>query len=160
MPISSSVQEQISRGEISDVFVFLAEISHPSFDTVFLAGNFQDVVVNGITYKATSMSGVLPPQVKDELPSINLSLIDIKSSLLTSLRKSVSLSSGRPRLKIWVVLETSPDIIEQGPHDLPIVEVEGDGLNLRLSLGSQDTLEQGFPRKIATPSVLPLVWRR
>ena len=160
MVVTGALREQISRGEISDVIVMLAEISHPSFPTFFLANNFEDVTANGNVYKAVNMSGVLPPQVKDELPSINLSIVDIDSSLLTSLRKAVSLSTGRPRIKVWLVLTTSPSIIEEGPHELPIAAVQGDALNLSLSLGVQDSLDRSFPRKKNTPSVMPLVWRR
>ena len=159
MPLSSGVTEQISRGNVADVFLLLIDITHPSFPSTFrFVANHEDVTSNGNLYSYVTLNVPLPPEIKDELPSVNATISDVDPALHSALRQVDSIGGGRPMAEARWVLEASPDITEIGPFLYPISEIDGDAMALRMTLGVQDLLDQPFPKKRFLPRFFPLLF--
>lgn len=144
MPRSmSATATQAALSQYTDqVWLFLLEISHDDIsEPIRLVGSREDVVSNGETYTAFPFEITLPTDDGETISDIKLSISNIDRAITQTIR---SLDTP-PEITTFIVLASSPDIIEVGPFVMTLREVKSDAFVVSGSLRWENLLDQAYP---------------
>lgn len=162
--VSSAARQAMFSQSTEEVFVILLEISNeldPSqpirtaLDSVNLDSK---VTVDGVdTYDpAVTFAGgffgiELPEEAGDAIQSVRLSIANVDRVIVQAIRNA----SVPPEVLLWVVLKSSPDIVEAGPYYFTLENATYDALEVRGELVFEEVTNRRYPKDEFTPQIAP-----
>jgi hypothetical protein len=138
--------------ETGQVFLTCLTISHATLPTpIRLVNDKVDLVRAAGTFIAFPFEIALPEQRDDQLPQVELVIDNVDRSISQAIRNLTS----PPTITLEVVLASSPNTLESGPHTLTLLDVSYDAQEVRGRLGFEDVLNEPFPKDSFTPKDFP-----
>jgi hypothetical protein len=154
--LTPAAETDVNTGARSQVWLFLVDISHSSFDdTIRLCNNETTIVSNNDLYLPTGIQVSLPDESADEMPSVNMRIADVDKTILTKLRGVPIQNSPRPVVTIRLVMAVSPDSPEAGPFKFELEQHTRAKDGLSFTLGVENILRRAFPGKDVLPQFFP-----
>lgn len=135
--------------EGTDIWLVLLEITHPSLATPFRAvRNTQDVVSQGKTFYAYPFDITLGDDDAERLPEVKLTIDNVALDLVEMIRTIAD----PPKVTIWIVLSSQPDVVEIQISNLVLREVDYDSYSINGTLYADDILSTRYPADLITPA--------
>lgn len=132
--------------------LMLLTISHPDFEQpARVVLNTEDVISRGERYLASYFKATPPLDSGDELASVTLEIDNVDREMTLALRTIQS----PPKVTLEVVTNQLPDVVELGPFDFELKDVNYDTLKVTGTLAYEDILNEGFPSGAYNPSDFP-----
>jgi len=143
--------QEIYSQESGDPFLALFTLSHPTFDTIYLVNNTEDIVSNGITFQAFPVNLVFPVDDGETVREVLLTLDNVSQLLIDELRSVTDYIN----VNINMVLASNPDNTEVELGELRIKTIEYNALRITARLYMDDLLNTELPNEKYTPSLYP-----
>jgi len=142
---------QLFLQESSDPFLMLLTLSHPSYPTIRLVNNNEDIVSRTNTFTALAMKIVLPTDDGESIPKMQIVLDNVPLELMDELRSTTTPAN----VTIEAVLASRPDIVEILITDLLLSNISYDNRKITATLGLNDFFNQRIPGEIYSPQLYP-----
>lgn len=162
--VSSVARQAMYAQSTEEVFVILLEIANESDPTqpIRVARDSVDldskVTVDGVdTYSsavtfAGGFFGIdLPEEAGENISTVNLSIDNVDREIVNSIRRATE----PPEVKMWVVLKSSPDVVEAGPYYFVLEGADYNASTVTGQLGFEDVTNRRYPRDEYTPYLTP-----
>jgi len=149
--LSNQMIQEIYSQESGDPFLALFTLSHPTFDTIYLVNNTEDIVSNGITFQAFPVNLVFPVDDGETVREVLLTLDNVSQLLIDELRSVTDYIN----VNINMVLASNPDNTEVELGELRIKTIEYNALRITARLYMDDLLNTELPNEKYTPSLYP-----
>ncbi|MGH7243618.1 MAG: DUF1833 family protein [Phycisphaerales bacterium] len=151
--LSATARAALFAQETGEVFLFLLVLSHPSLSEPIRVCNDQvNTTSNGIVYVAFPFQLKLPPDDDTPAPEVSLSIDNVDRKIVEAVRRC----QGEPiTATLSIVLASSPNVLEAGPFDFKLRQVDYDKLAVNGTLKFDDILNEPFPGDTMTPSRFP-----
>ena len=152
--VSARAMRAMMAQETDEVFLFCITITHSSFAAPYYLVNDQVQLVRAAaTFVPCAFSISLPNEQEDQLPQLQWSIDNIDRSILQSIR---AIPSGKPTVKMEVVLASTPDVVEAGPFVFSGLSVDYDSGTINGTIGFEDdVLNNAYPGDSYTPTNSP-----
>jgi hypothetical protein len=149
--------------ETAEVYVLLAEISHPDLAApIYLStDNADSFTVEGETVRGTTSGGTnyiyvpmritWPDDSEETITAAKIEIDNVSSELLDEIRALEK----RPTVVFKVVLASSPDVIEATTGNLQLQDVNADILTVTANLTRRNFFGEPYPGGSFTPSNFP-----
>lgn len=150
--------------ETEEVFVLLLEISNeddPSqpirvaLDSDDLDSKLtvdgSDTYSSAVTFVGGFFGIELPEEAGDNISSVRISIDNVDRAIVQAIRNA----SEPPDVRMWVVLRSSPDVVEVGPYFLTLEGAEYNASNVTGELTFEDVTDRRFPADEFTPYLTP-----
>ena len=124
-------------------------------DPIYIAKSRTDVVSRSNTYVGVPFAVDLPQEREGEAPRVQLGVGNV-SQIITSAIRTITNAADT---KLEVVLASNPDVVEAGPFDFTLKDVEVDALVARGDLSYEDLLNEPSPGDLISPSTFPGTFR-
>jgi hypothetical protein len=149
MPISEELKQDAWKNE-SDLPLVLITISHVSLaEDICVVNNKVAITSNGIEYIAFPFDIQLPDSKEDSQPSAKLTI----SNVSREIGQAIRLISTPPSVKIAVVRQDTPDIVEAQFVGMRLNNVKYDMMTVSADLEFEDLTREEFPSLKFSPSV-------
>ena len=136
MPLQPFVNQSSTNEAI---FVLLTFIT-PS-ETIRVVNNNEDVISRGDTFIAYPFTIVLDTDDGESQPEISLTIDNVDLMLMTAIRGILE----PPRIKLELVLSSTPDIVEKTIDYLHLDSVQYDALTIQARMRPINILQRKFP---------------
>lgn len=137
--------------ETGEAYLFILEISHPSLsEPIRITNNHEAVVSNGNTYTPLNFEIDIPDQGED-VPNVTVKIDNVDRVIVDNIRAINS----PPTFSLSVVLSSTPDIIEAGPFEMRLSDVEYDAFVVSGRLMFEDILTEPYPAGSFNPPSFP-----
>lgn len=144
---ASALQAMLSR-ETDKVFLVAMRITHPSFPTIRIVNNTQEVVKTDGTYQPFPFSIILPTEAEEAIPQVTVMFDNIDLMITRAIRTV----EGRPNVAFEVILADTPNVIEAGPFNFALLSADYNAKTVQCVLGfEEDILNQSVPKGLYTP---------
>jgi hypothetical protein len=154
--LTPAAETDVNTGARQQVWLFLVNIDHSSFDDpIRLCNNEETVISNNDIYLPIGIQVSLPDESADEMPKVNMRIADVDKTILTKLRGVPIQNSPRPVVTIRLVMAITPDSPEAGPYRFELEQHTRDKEGLTLTLGVENILRRAFPGKDVLPQAFP-----
>lgn len=141
----------INAEQTEEAWIALIEITHASLVTpIRVANNPVAIVSNGNTFLAGAFVLTLPddseaiPVVTMEIDNVDRAIVDAARSIATP-----------PQCAISVVLGSTPNVIEAGPFNMTMNDVNYNFEKVTATLIYEDLLNEPFPAPSFNPALFP-----
>jgi len=134
-----------------DPLLLLVTVDHPSFSTLYLVNNTEDIVSRGNTYISFPMSIRLSPDDGETARNVQISFDNVSLELIDEMRSVTSPMD----VTIEAVLASDPDTVEIGFGELKLVNIRYDQKTIRGSLILDDFLRTELTSEKYTPTIYP-----
>ena len=149
MPISDDLKQDSWQNE-SDLPLVLITISHPSLsEDIRVVNNKIAIISNGLEYIAFPFDIILPDSKEDSQPSAKLTI----SNVSREIGQAIRLISTPPNVKITVVRQDTPDIMEAQFVGMRLNNVKYDMMTVSADLEFEDLTREEFPSLKFSPSI-------
>ena len=152
---SATFRAAINAEETSEAFLILLHFAHADIPaTIKLVNNYVDIDNAGPgneTYIAYPFNISIPSDLEDTLPRIQLTIDNVDRFLMDEIR---SLTSA-PDISIYVVLASTPSVIEAGPFESKLRNVSYSASTITGDLQVEDILNEPYPGTYFTPQTFP-----
>ena len=139
-------------GQVSDdPFLMLLEVSHPSFDTVYLVNNTVDQTSRGNVYRAFPMQIKLPSDDGETTREVSIDFDNVSLELIAELRSVTTPMN----VKIEMVLASNLDSVELSLEDLKMSSINYDEKKISARLYLDDFLNTELTSEKYEPSNFP-----
>lgn len=139
--LSTEFIRQINSQDIEGVFIWLLEVSHESFDTLYLTNDNQNAVTSLQEYTAFPFSVVPAQDSSDELPQASLSISNIGLDFITRIRSVTT----PLRINLKLVIADDPNYTEIEISNLLARAVAYDDEKITYTLVHDDILSVQIP---------------
>ena len=150
--------------ETEEVFVLLLEISNeldPSqpirvaLDSQSLDSKLTvdgvDTHGSAVTFAGGFFAIELPEEAGDNISTVRVSIDNVDRVIVQAIRNA----SNPPEVRLWIVLRSSPDLVEAGPYFLVLESAEYDAMTVTGELAFEDVTNRRFPQHEFTPHLVP-----
>jgi len=152
---SATFRSAVNAEETSEVFLILLEMTHADITTIRLVNNYTDVVGPGAnTYIAFPFQITIPSDDDEALSRVQLTIDNVDRYLMDEIRAITS----APDISISVVLASSPTVIEAGPFETKLRNVDYDESRITGDLQAEDILNEPYPGESYVPANFPGLW--
>ncbi|MDN5938755.1 MAG: DUF1833 domain-containing protein [Salinisphaera sp.] len=152
MPLSPAEIRERFAANSGVVPLLLLTISHPDLGTPGrLALNNEDVWSRGDQFFASWFDIALPLDSGHELASVQLAVDNVDQAIVATVRGLAS----PPQITLEVVTSATPDTVEQGPFQFSAKSAHYDVLQVTMTLGYEEILNQAFPGRTYNPRDFP-----
>lgn len=147
--LSPELIAQLMFQESDDPFLTLLTLTHPSFTTIRLVNNTENITSNGNTFQAFPFKLTLPVDDGESAREVQIDLDNVSLELINEIR-SVTTAIG---VKLEMVLASLPNEVQYGIEELKInsISYNKDRVSCRLSmdgfLNTEMTSEKYTPDK-------------
>ena len=145
--LSANFISEINSQNSGDVFLWLVEASHSSFETLYLVANTEDIVSNGRTYTAFPFKLTLAPDDDGEAPIAKIDFSNVGLELVENIRSVTS----PIKFKLQLVLASAPDEIEVEIEQMIGRALEYDESLISFTLTYDDILSISVPSYTYNP---------
>ncbi|MEW6263387.1 MAG: DUF1833 family protein [Thermodesulfobacteriota bacterium] len=151
--LSATALEAMLKQQTKEVFLLCLEITHPNLSPPIrvVRGIKNALVHGGNTYTAYPFDINLPGESGDELAKVTLRIDNVSREIVEAVRNLSSPAT----VSLFVVLASSPDIIEAGPFEMTLRDTTYDALTVEGELRWEDILNQSYPGHLFTPATCP-----
>lgn len=147
-----AVRSMLAR-ETDEVFLIALRISHPSFTTIRVVNNTENVIRADGTYLPFPFIIKLPSDTEDEVPQVTVEFDNVDTMITDMIR---TLSGERPKISFDVILASTPDIVEAGPFNFSIRSTQYNVASISCTLGfEEDVMTQSVPKGNYNPANSP-----
>ncbi|RJP21681.1 MAG: DUF1833 domain-containing protein [Deltaproteobacteria bacterium] len=156
-PLSTVAKRAIFAQQTSEVFVILLELEHPNFAGIIrVCSNDLSVSHRGNTFVPFPFEIILPDETDDSPPRVTLRIDNVDRRIVSELRSVVT---GVPvKVRLYVVLASSPDTVEVGPMEFSLRDVEFTATTVEGTLLYEDVLNESYPADSFTPARFPALF--
>jgi len=156
-PLSSVAKQAIFAAQTGEVFVVLLELEHPNFAGIIqVCSNDLAIASRGNTYVPFPFEIILPDEAEDSAPRVTLRIDAIDRRLISELRSVVTVVPVTVRM--MVVIASSPDVLEVGPMEFSLRDVEYSATTIEGTLLYEDVLNESFPGDTFSPARFPALF--
>jgi len=149
LSLSAKGQIEAQAPESGDPFLYMLEISHPTWSTPFyMVDNTVDVVSNGKTYIAWPFDFINGDDDGERLPEVSITIDNVDRRLIEIIRATID----PPSMAIKMVLASDPDQVEFYMQGLTLRDVEYDAFKITWKLFAESLADQRFPADTITMS--------
>lgn len=121
--VSTNAREAMNASQTGEIFLVTLDIDHPDLaQPLRVVNNNEAIISNGETYLATAFSFVLPAQEDGKISNSTLSIDNVDRNIVEIIRTITSF----PTVVANVLLASDPDVIEAGPFDFQLRNVNYD----------------------------------
>jgi len=152
MPTQETVADLLDESS-GEAYIALATLIVDDGEPVYLAENNEDIISRGNIYRAAYFNLRAPKRNGDELPAANITLSNVDRSLVEAIRTSEKIEIIRE-----LVAESRPDVVEDGPYNFTLNEVQYDEAVINGTLGFENILDEKFPELTYNPADTPAVF--
>lgn len=147
--LSGLLRQQINRGEMDEVFLWLVTLSHPTMPTpIRVVNDRQDIVSRGNTFQAYAFLFELPEDDGETIPRGRLVIDNVDRSIVDEIR---TLTTPMTCL-IEGVLASQPDYVEITLQDIMLREIKYNAQTISGTLYVEDYLNKRVPADTFNPS--------
>jgi len=158
--LSQAARRAVFAQETEEVFTLLATISHDELAEPIRVAN--DVVPEdangarlipsrGANFVCYPFDVDLPADDGESISQVTITIDNVDREIIQKLRAIHSPCA----VRLEVVLTSSPDIVEAGPFEMTLKQVEYDALVISGTLAFEDFLTQAFPADTYNPADYP-----
>lgn len=153
--LSLQAIQQMMAQEAADVFLVLAEITHPDLSQpIRIVNNTEDIDYNGYTWIALPFRPELPSDREDEIPAVTITIDNVDQRVVQAVRQIQS--PAQFNLEVVRVDDQGTVHGEIGPMNFLLQQVTYDALTVRGTLGYESNVLDEPAMAIAFgPSVAP-----
>ncbi len=149
MPISDDLKQEAWQNE-SDLPLVLLTISHASLsDDIRVVNNKVNITSAGLEYIGFPFDIQLPDSKEDSQPSAKLTI----SNVSREIGQAIRLISTPPSVKITIVRQDTPDIMEAQFVGMRLNNVKYNVLTVSADLEFEDLTREEFPYLKFAPSI-------
>lgn len=148
---SDNLLSQMNSEISSDPFLILLTLNHPSFDTVYLVNNNENITANGNVYLAFPFKATLPNDDGETQREVKLVIDNTSLELIEQIRTPTTPID----CKVQMVLASNPSVVEIEYEDLKIKDVTYTKQNISATLYLDDFLNTELTSEKYTPTVFP-----
>ena len=142
---------QLFLQESSDPFLMLLTLSHPSYPTIRLVNNNEDIVSRTNTFTALAMKIALPADDGESIPKMQIVLDNVPLELMDEFRSTTTPAN----VVIEAILRSRPDVVEISITDLLLSNIQYDNRRITCSLALNDFFNQRIPGELYSPQLYP-----
>jgi hypothetical protein len=158
--VSQRFRTAVLAPQTNELILVLLVIRHPTLSVPLrFVNNMQNcsssVAGDGQqTYLACPFDVILPEERSDQLPTCRISVINVDENIV----KAVRSINTPPTLEVYVVLGSTPNVLEAGPWRFTMRNVTYDASTVEGTLSFPDTLGEPFPGYTFSPNRWPGVF--
>ena len=162
--VSSAARQAMYDQSTEEVFVLLLEISNeddPSqpirtaMDSLDLDSKLTvdgtDTHASAVTFAGGFFGIELPEEAGENISSVRLSIDNVDREIVAAIRRA----SEPPEVRMWIVLRSSPDVVEAGPYYFVLEGSEYSAAVVTGELSFEDITNRRFPKHEFTPHLTP-----
>lgn len=162
--VSTAARSAINAQETDEVFILALEISNelnPSqpirvcLDSENLNSKLTvdsvDTYASGVDFAGGYFAIELPEEAGEELNTVSVSIDNVDRKIVEAIRQA----SEKPSVRMWVVLRSSPDVVEAGPYYMVLENAEYNVNFVTGELAFEDITNRRYPAHDFTPSLAP-----
>lgn len=142
---------QLLYQESDDPFLTLLTISHPSFDTVRMVNNAEDITSRSQVYQAFPFKIKLPSDDGETLREVTIEFDNVSLEILNEIRTVTTYIN----VKIEMVLASIPDEVQISLEELKIQSVSYDKQKVQARLFLDNFLNTEMTSETYTPTNYP-----
>ena len=139
--LSPELLAQLYYQESDDPFLLLVTLSHPSFTTIRLVNNSENIVSNGLTFQAFPMRIILPVDDGETNREAQIEFDNVSLEILNEVRTVTTFID----VKIEMVLASNPDEVQISLEELKIQSVSYDKQKVSARLFLDSFLTTALP---------------
>lgn len=128
--ISPQLLAQFYGQNSDDPLLMLVTISHPSFTTIRLVNNTEDIVSRSNTYLSFPMNITPPADDGETVREVSIEFDNVSLELITEFRQITSPAD----IKIEIVLASDPDQVQLSYEELKLRNISYDKQRIRAKL--------------------------
>lgn len=154
--LSPTATKSMLARETEEVWLACLTFTHPEIEDIKITNNNETILRVVGEYRPWPFEATLPDDTDEPNQNVAISIENIDREISRTIRR---IQGERPKVRIEVVLASSPDTVERGPFDFSVLSAEGDVMTINLSVGQEeDFLNQGFPGQSYNPSNSQGLW--
>lgn len=163
-PVSSAARSAMYSANTEEVFVLLLQISNEldpaqpirvALDSENLDSKLTvsgtDTYATAVTFAGGYFEISLPEESGENISNVRISIDNVDRSIVQAIRNAVS----PPEVLLWVVLRSTPDLVEAGPYYLVLESAEYDASVVTGNLSFEDVTNRRYPAHEFTPHLFP-----
>jgi len=147
--------------ETEEVFVLLLEVSTAG-EPIRVALDSQNLdtklTVDGtdthdpaVTFAGGYFGIELPEEAGENISTVRVTIDNVDRAIVAAIRSA----NTPPDCNMWVVLRSSPDVVEAGPYYLTLESASYDAMTVTGELAFEDVTNRRYPAHEYTPSNTP-----
>ncbi len=150
--ISTLARSALNAQQTGEAFILLLGITAPDIVGVIrLARDSRDLVSRGNTYQRFPFDVEFPGESEDAPPVIRLAIANADRRIVEAIR----LTPGPILVVLEAVMASTPDIVEAGPFEFTLRNVDYDADQVSGSLHFEDLMNEPYPGASFTPALFP-----
>ena len=158
--ISSATRSALYAQETDEVFVLLLEFDNELDNAQPIRLALSNVNYNstcgGIYTDAPLFVGAffqieLPSETGEDINAVRVAIDNVDQQIVEAVRNSV----GKPKVRLWVVLSSTPNVVEAGPFRFRLENATYDNFYVRGELVYEDVVNRRWPQHDFTPHNTP-----
>lgn len=151
--LSPVAAQSILAQETEELWLILLTITHPDLEAIRIVNNTEPVSRGSTTWNPCSFEASFPDDTDDATPNVALRIDNVDREITRQIK---ALQGPRPQVRLEAVLASQPSVVEMGPFNFSVLQVDFDLMELEVQIGYQeDFLNQGVPAQTYTPSNSP-----
>ena len=147
--------------ETSEVFVALVVITDVGVDGPLRFANNMESVFSRANGEATPQEYigwpfdlVMPEERDDQITAARLQIDNVDPRIMAAIRPLTVM----PLIRIYIVLASTPDVVEAGPVEGRVVLIDYDAQTISATLTGPQVLSEPFPSRTFTPAEWPALF--
>lgn len=151
--LSPAALQAMLSAETDEMFLACVTFTHADMiQPIRVVNDKQDLVRNAGTFQAFAFDIDLPGEGGTGAREVQIKIDNVDRQIVQALRSL----AGPPQVTLEVVLASSPNTLESGPHNFRLKSAHYDALVVTGSLGFEsDLLNQPYPAATFTPTNSP-----
>lgn len=150
-PLSPALLAQLYAQESDVPFLMLVTLTHPSFTTIRLVNNSENIISNGDTYSAFPMRIRLPLDDGESTREVQIEFDNVSLFLIDELRTVTS----PIEVKVDMILSNNPDEVQLSLEDLKMRNVTYNKQTVSAKLYLDSFLNIELTSEKYTPKLYP-----
>ena len=151
MPISTENAPYIYSPSTDAAFFFLLTVWTPGQDEIRLVNNLEPFVSRGMTFEPYPFALTLPNDDTTKTPTVTITIDNVDRLLVQMIREL----DEAPLVKVELVSNKFPDLVEREIDYLRVRSVEYDAFRITFTLEIQNIMARQFPEGSYDPVQFP-----
>ena len=149
--ITDEMRQAMYDPSTDEVLVYLLVVEANDSEMFYLTSERITITSNGQEYEPCPFKIALPDDVSDRTEQAKIEFDNVDQSMINVVRSITTAIN----IRLSVVLASNPDVVEVGPYDLSLSEVDYDLMKIEGTLKGPNILDEGFPSESFSPASHP-----